>query len=694
MRTVKARLFTENTIDLIKALRACDFSIVDDIDGSRKVADGVVIWFSAEGRQYVCPCFTDAWFDLRPLGFEQDAIHMASVTLAGNINALDRGWHEGVVTGEGEIAAYIGANVILADYYHGKTLTQLLGVDGGLRNWDFEGDELNMLIPGFKPRNPVLAAGEAAKETIDRTSHPAIVGQNKFQEMAELFGFRPSAARQEMHAGHQAQLDTRPLDKLADDELVDRYLSAVLSPGKDSPILKEVTTRMGDRPEFRDRILGIADRVGVAIPDVVKNMSSNAIEGEKPSVAINVIKDEDVLQERRRPEVRVLMSNESIIKRLVGPWDGPGWDEGMGEEVRLKRIAMAENMNTTSDVMVDRRTRPTPVRDHGELSDVDFRLAEKGIDHKDMDGIVKDILAANPPKNITELLSMEHSMALARDAMVEFVLRPDDKLPEGTFCTSAQLQEGESAFDAEGKRWTKVHGRMVPEGMVQKSLSSIHLVPITDSTDPYANRKRQLGILPSDAKLTRDYKPFPDIGGETVEWSQIEDRPGVKALLMTYTQKEICSAATWIMNEAGPVSEASYPKLLLQVLQVHYPKPTMHPFGYMSNTRDIESNIFSQPVLVSYLDGLDKLYDSAVECRSAEKALKYPESVEETRSATRDLVNTPSRKLMGSDFEGEGGAAQARMKLRPEVEETINRFADPESVEAIKAIVNKDEPKN
>lgn len=38
----------------------------------------------------------------------------------------------------------------------------------------------------------------------------------------------------------------------------------------------------------------------------------------------------------------ILMTQRSIERRLVGPWDGEGWDEGMDEETRYNRIRLAE----------------------------------------------------------------------------------------------------------------------------------------------------------------------------------------------------------------------------------------------------------------------------------------------------------------------------------------------------------------
>lgn len=202
------------------------------------------------------------------------------------------------------------------------------------------------------------------------------------------------------------------------------------------------------------------------------------------------------------------------------------------------------------------------------------------------------------------------------------------------------LPEGGEMFDGEGKRWTKVHGRMVPEGMVQVALSSIHLDVAEhesrSATKDLIQRTPLQKLMGDDFKVVNssaqariqklmddtpiyggvpmqrtgtDYtessaeklSAFPDISDPLVTWESIENLPGVKGLLLAYTQEQIQKAATWMRNEAGAVSEAGFSKFLSQVLQVHCPKMTMHPFGYMSGARDIESNIFAAPIAASYM---------------------------------------------------------------------------------------------
>jgi hypothetical protein len=40
--------------------------------------------------------------------------------------------------------------------------------------------------------------------------------------------------------------------------------------------------------------------------------------------------------------MEIFMDPMSIAKRLVGPWDGPGWDKGMDEKVRQERLELFE----------------------------------------------------------------------------------------------------------------------------------------------------------------------------------------------------------------------------------------------------------------------------------------------------------------------------------------------------------------
>jgi hypothetical protein len=122
---------------------------------------------------------------------------------------------------------------------------------------------------------------------------------------------------------------------------------------------------------------------------------------------------------------------------------------------------------------------------------------------------------------------------------------------------------------------------------------------ITESIKPIdrsALVKRQpLGIpIPEEAIRAIFDSPL-------VAWESIENVPGVKGLLLTYTQEEIQKAATWMRNEAGPVSKAGFSKFLSQVLQVNCPKMSPGPFGLMTSVRDIDAEIFGRPIAASYL---------------------------------------------------------------------------------------------
>lgn len=535
-----------NSRDLIEALKQCSGSFVDDHNGKNETLTAVCV-YRRDGREYVCPVFINTQFCLNPLEFKQDAIHLSKWSVGGTIDNRGRAWDKGDVTD------MVGTIV----RYHA------IGGKPGSH------DRLEDLV-----QEPTFDEMVAELERRDMVKS----GPDLSQVSSGRFGGQVSVARQEMFLGHRAQMDLRPISKLSDDELMDRYLN-MPSNAPDMVALNEVKMRMEERAEFRARVLALAEKVGVDVPDVVKQMDGGIIDGEKvgdrrPTPVrsygelsdyemrmrergINPVASDETLRElldtegvsspveRRNPEIRVLMSNEAIIKRLVGPWDGEGWDEGMSEETRLKRIALAEAMGASPETMQNRR----------ELSPID-------------------------PESMRDVLSIFPMQA-------EGVKNEEEQVKK-VVCTSAQVAEGESVFDADGKRWTKVHGRMVPEGMVQAVLSSIHLD-------------------------RGEHKPFPDISDPLVTWESIENLPGVKGLLLACTQEEIQKAATWMRNEAGPVSEASFSKFLHQVLQVHYPKMTPGPFGFMTHVRDIESTIFEKPVLASYLDGLDKLHDVAVE---------------------------------------------------------------------------------
>jgi hypothetical protein len=70
-------------------------------------------------------------------------------------------------------------------------------------------------------------------------------------------------------------------------------------------------------------------------------MSNLNVDYEPDEIRDNLSPAEQAVYDKNvAADIRIIMSDQAIRDRLVGPWDGEGWDEGMDEVTRLQRINM------------------------------------------------------------------------------------------------------------------------------------------------------------------------------------------------------------------------------------------------------------------------------------------------------------------------------------------------------------------
>lgn len=354
--------FTQNTVELIQALRTCAMSIVDDHSDKRRTLQGVVVYQHESGRQYVCPCFGDTQFCLNPLLFQQDAIHLSRNSVGGVVDTRGREWFMGEATTIGDLVAYVGMETIFADEYHGKLLDKLVGGKNRLINCDFHGDDLGC-----------------------GTSRIVMVSRD---------------------------------------------------------------------PELQ------ADK-GVMIKVFPEDLQLCAVE--------------------------VVMSNDSIRKRLVGPWDGEGWDKDMDEATRQQRLEIDAGMRTNPSFqmspeynrMLDlfKGFRTSAARQAMfDGSDAGKALSPRAAPNRSVGETLQvhefNVDANRRAANVNMvIMAIESNVIALEDEVDEEACRRNYKQIKDLM----DLPEGGEVRSPDGKLWTKVHGRMVPEGMVQAALSSIHL---------------------------------------------------------------------------------------------------------------------------------------------------------------------------------------------------------------------------
>lgn len=477
--------FTQNTVELIQALRTCSMSIVDDHSGRNRTLQGVVVYQHESGRQYVCPCFGDTQFCLNPLLFQQDAIHLSRNSVGGVVDTRGREWFMGEATTIGDLVAYVGMETIFADEYHGKLLDKLVGGTNRLINCDFHGDDLGCGTSRIVmvSRDPELRADKGvmikvlpddlqlcAKEVLDKP---------------ESRSAERSIAKPDPFKAMEAAL-TCP---------VVSWESLEAIPGVKA--LSGVYTQ----EEIQKAATWMSNEVGavseVSYPKVLHQVLQVHYPKHSPGALgfMTTIRDVDAeifskpIQASYLPleEVEVVMSNDSIRKRLVGPWDGEGWDKDMDEATRQQRLEIDAGMRTNPSFqmspeynrMLDlfKGFRTSAARQAMfDGSDAGKALSPRAMPNRSVGETLQvhefNVVANRRAENVNMVvMAIESNVIALEDEVDEEACQRNYKQIKDLM----DLPEGGEVRSPDGKLWTKVHGRMVPEGAVQMALSSIHL---------------------------------------------------------------------------------------------------------------------------------------------------------------------------------------------------------------------------